>query len=153
MSEGSKLRVSGYTEIYLLYLSSDKNAPACSHKTNIDFSVECDSPGCTLTPVASCRLRNISYTINDESTVELRGSVDVEVQCIRSTDADIIYDAAPAEYTPVPRPSVIVSCVHSGRTLWDIAKEYRVSPADILAANALENEAQLHSGVALIIPK
>lgn len=153
VSEGGKLRVSGYTEIYLLYLSSDKNAPACSHKTNIDFSVECDSPGCMLTPVASCRLRNISYTINDESTVELRGSVDVEVQCIRTTDADIIYDAAPSEYTPVPRPSVIVSCVHSGRTLWDIAKEYRVSPADILAANALESEAQLHSGAALIIPK
>lgn len=153
VSEGGKLRISGYTEIYLLYLSSDDGVPVCSHKTNIDFSVECDSPGCMLTPVASCKLRNISYTINNERTVELRGSVDVEVQCIRTTDADIIYDAAVCEYTPVPRPSIIVSCVHSGRTLWDIAKEYSVSPEDILAANALESEQQLHSGSALIIPK
>jgi LysM repeat protein len=40
-----------------------------------------------------------------------------------------------------------------GRTLWDIAKEYGVSPDDILKANALESEADLHSGAALIIPK
>lgn len=153
VSEGGNLRVSGYTEIYLLYLSSDKNAPACSYKANVDFSVVCESPGCMLTPIASCKLRNISYTINDESTVELRGSVDVSVQCIRTTEADIVYDVEPCEYTPVSRPSIIVSCIHSGRTLWDIAKEYCVSPADILAANALESESELHSGAALIIPK
>lgn len=153
ISEGGKLKISGYTEIYLLYLSSDKEAPACSYKANIDFMVESESPGCMLTPVAMCKLNNISYTINDERAVELRGSVDVEVECIRSTEADIIYDVVPCDYTPPSRPSIIVSCVHSGRTLWDIAKEYSVSPEDILAANALESEASLHSGAALIIPK
>ena len=153
VSEGGKLHILGYTEVYLLYLSSDTNTPACSYKTNIDFSVECDSPGCMLTPVASCKLKNISYTINDEKTVELRGSVDVEVECIRTTEADIVYNLSPAEYTPPERPSIIVSCVHAGRTLWDIAKEYAVNPEDILAANALESEKDLHSGAALIIPK
>lgn len=153
LSEGGKLHISGYTEIYLLYLSSDNSTPVCSHKTNVDFTVECDSPGCMLTPVTSCKLRNISYTINNEKTVELRGNIDVEVECIRTTETEIIYDAAPSEYVPPVRPSIIVSCVHSGRTLWDIAKEYAVSPEDILAANALESEMDLHSGATLIIPK
>ena len=153
ITEGGKLKISGYTEVYLLYLSSDKEAPACSYKANIDFMVESESPGCMLTPVALCKLNNISYTINDERVVELRGSFDVEVECIRTTEADIIYSVEPCDYTPPSRPSIIVSCVHSGRTLWDIAKEYSVSPEDILAANALENEAALHSGAALIIPK
>lgn len=153
VSEGGKLHISGYTEIYLLYLSSDNATPVCSYKTNVDFAVECDSPGCMLTPVTRSKLRNISYTINNEKTVELRGNIDVEVECIRTTEAEIVYDAAPAEYTPPQRPSIIVSCIHPGRTLWDIAKEYAVSPEDILTANALESEADLHSGATLIIPK
>ena len=153
VSEGGKLKVSGYTEIYLLYLSDDNSAPVCSHKANVDFAIECDSPGCMLTPVASCRLLNISYTINDAHTVEVRGSIESEVQCIRTTESDIIYSASESEYTPVPRPSIIVSCVHSGRSLWDIAKEYRVRAEDILAANALENEESISRGATLIIPK
>ena len=151
--DGDKLRIAGYTEIYLLYLSDDSSAPVCSYKTNVDFSVECDSPGCMITPVTSCTLRSISYIINDNRTIELRGNVDVEVQCIKNTEADIIYEVLPAVYTPAQRPSIIVSCVHSGRTLWDIAKEYRVSPEAILSANALQSEDALQKGVALIIPK
>ena len=145
--------MSGYAEIYLLYLSDNSSAPVCSYKTNADFSIVCDFPGCMITPVTSCKMLNISYVIADDKTVELRGNVEVEVQCIKTTDNDIVREVTPVEYTPVPRPSIIVSCVHSGRTLWDIAKEYGVSPDDILKANALESEADLHSGAALIIPK
>ncbi len=153
VSEGGMLKVSGYAEIYILYLSGDESAPVCSHKENVDFSFECDSPGCMLIPVASCKLLNISYTLNDERTVEVRGSIESEVQCIRTTESDIIYSASEGEYTPVPRPSIIVSCVHSGRSLWDIAKEYRVSAEDILRANALESEEDILKGATLIIPK
>lgn len=153
VSEGGMLKVSGYTEIYLLYLSDDNSAPICSHKTNLDFAIECDSPGCMLTPVASCKLLNISYTINDAHTVEVRGSIESEVQCIRTTERDIIYSASESEYTPPQRPSIIVSCVHSGRSLWDIAKEYRVRAEDILLANALESEDAISKGTTLIIPK
>ncbi|MBQ8808039.1 MAG: LysM peptidoglycan-binding domain-containing protein, partial [Clostridia bacterium] len=138
ITEGGKIRVSGYTEIYLLYLSSDESSPVYSYKTNVDFSVAFDSPGCTITPVASCKLLNVSYTINSENSVEVRGTLDVGVECIRTMETDIIYSVENVEYVPTTRPSIIVSCVCGGRTLWDIAKEYLVSPEDILAANALE---------------
>ena len=151
--EGGSLRISGYTEVYLLYLSSDENAPACSYKTNVDFSVTCDSPGCTITPVASARLRNISYTISGENSIDIRGCVDVNVQCIKTVETDIIYSAQEGEYVPTDRPSIIVSCICDDRTLWDIAKEYCVNPADILMANGLESETEIKSSMALIIPK
>jgi len=150
--EGNKLLISGYTEVYLLYLS-DSDCPVCSHKVNVDFSTQCDSPGCMITPVTSCKMKNISYILSDDRTLELRGNVEIEVQCVKTTETEIVYDASPAEYIPEKRPSIIVSCVHTGRTLWDIAKEYCVGPEDILAANALESEADLHSGAALIIPR
>ena len=151
--EGDKLRVSGYIEVYLLYLSKDDSLPVCSYKADIDFSVVCDSPGCMLTPLAECKLQNISYTISSDNCVEIRGSIDMQIECIRTTEEDIVYSVSEAEYIPEKRPSIIVSCVSGGRTLWDIAKEYRVSPEDILSANAFESEAELRSGVALIIPK
>lgn len=152
-TEGEKIHVSGYTEVYLLYLSSDENSPVYSHKTNIDFSVICDSPGCMLTPVADALMRNISYTIESDNTLQIRGSVDIDIQCIRTTSEEIIYDASIGEYTPPKRPSIIVSCLTDGRTLWDIAKEYAINQNDILIANALEEGAQIPPGAALIIPK
>ena len=152
-TEGGKINISGYTEVYLLYLSSDENSPVYSHKANIDFSALCDSPGCMLTPVAEAQLRNISYTINAENCVEIRGSVDINVQCIRNTATEVIYDASIGEYTPPERPSIIVSCVSEGRSLWDIAKEYAVDQNDILLANALESCEDIMPGTALIIPK
>lgn len=151
--ENGTINISGYAEITMLYLSSDENMPICSYTAKVDFETKTESPGCSITPVTSCKLRNISYIINDERAIELRGSIDVEMQCVRTIETDIVYEAKEAEYTPGQRPSVIVSCVHSGRTLWDIAKEYLVSPEDILAANALENESELNNGAALIIPK
>ena len=151
--EDGKLRISGYTEVYLLYLSNDEEAPACSYKANVDFSVTCDSPGCTITPVSSARLRNISYTISNESSIDIRGCVDVTVQCIKTVETDIIYDAQCGNYIPVERPSIIVSCICDDRSLWDISKEYCVNPCDILMANGFENETEIKPGMALIIPK
>lgn len=153
ITEGGNLKISGYTEVYVLYLSSDENSPACSYKTNVDFSVVCDSPGCSITPVASCRLRNVSYTINTENSLEIRGCVDVNVQCIRTVETDIVYSAQTGEYNPAQRPSIIISCLCPGRGLWDIAKEYGVNEKDILLANALNDETEIKTGMALIIPK
>lgn len=153
ISEGGMLKVSGFAEVYILYLSADESVPVCSHREIVDFSFECDSPGCMLTPVATCKLLNMSYTLNDERTVEVRGSIESQVQCIRTTESDIIYTASVGEYESVQRPSIIVSCIHSGRSLWDIAKEYLVSAEDILRANALESEEDICKGATLIIPK
>jgi hypothetical protein len=153
VSEGGLLKVSGFAEVYILYLSQDESVPVCSHREIVDFSFECESPGCMLTPVATCRLLNMSYTLNDERTIEVRGSIESQVQCIRTTESDIIYTASIGDYTPAARPSIIVSCVHSGRSLWDIAKEYLVSAEDILRANALQSEEDILKGATLIIPK
>lgn len=147
------IHTSGYAEVSVLYLSDDESSPVYSYKTNIDFSVVSDSPGCMLTPVCECTLKNSSYTINSENCIELRSTLDVSVQCIRTAEATTVYSADVGEYVPEKRPSIIVSCLCSDRKLWDIAKEYSVSPESILSANALESENDISSDIALIIPK
>lgn len=151
--DGEMLRVSGYTEVYILYLSNDSESPVYSYKTNIDFSSSFESPGCMITPVSDSVLRSLSYTINSEKCVEVRATIDVSVQCIKTTETETVYSAEQKEYIPVKRPSIIVSCMGNNRSLWDIAKEYSVSPQSILAANAFESENDLTSHMALIIPK
>ncbi len=152
-TDGDILKASGYAEVYILYLSSDEGSPVCSYKETVDFSVSCESPGCTLTPISDCLLKNFSYTINSDKCVEVRGSLDIKIQCVRTMEEDIIYTAEECEYIPEKRPSIIVSCVCNERSLWDIAKEYRITPQSILSANALESEDGITPHMALIIPK
>lgn len=150
---GDKLKISGYTEVYILYLSSDSSAPVYSYKANVDFSVMTDSPDCTLKPVAVCKSKNISYVINGERSIEIRGMLKINTQCIREASTSIIHSAQIGETAPLKRPSIVVSYVNDGRNLWDISKEYRVACEDILSANALECEDDITGGMALIIPK
>ncbi len=150
---GEKLVVSGYTEVYILYLSNDENSPVYSYKQNIDFSVDSPSPGCSLSPTAQCKMRNINYVINDDRCLEVRGSVGLTTRCSRETETEVIFSAEEAPYTPEKRSSIIISFMSDGRSLWDIAKHYNIDEIDILIANAIENENEIKEGTALIIPK
>ena len=151
--EENALVVTGYCEVYILYLSSDKTSPVCSYKTNIDFSVRCDSPSCNIVPDCDCMLKNISYTLSSDKCVEVRANIDVSVTCVHTTELDVVYGADYGEYESVSRPSIIISCISQGRSLWDIAKHYSVDPSAILSANALESENDIPPHASLIIPK
>ncbi len=151
--DGKNLRTSGYAEVYILYLSSDESSPVYSYKTNVDFSSVSDSPGCMVSTATECKMKNMSYTINSDNCIEVRAALDVSVQCIRTSEADAIYSVRELEYIAPKRPSIIVSFISEGRSLWDIAKEYGINPKAILSANALESEEDIKPHMSLIIPK
>ena len=50
-------------------------------------------------------------------------------------------------------PSIVLRKISSGTRLWDIAKQYRTTGADILAANALESEEALSGDKLILIPR
>ncbi len=152
-SEGNYLRINGCTEVCILYISGDNFFPVCSYKTEVTFSTACESAGCDLTPVADCILKNMSYTITSDNSVELRGTLQLKIQCIRTSEENIVFSAEECEYTPKKRPGIIVSCVSPGRSLWDIAKDYAITPESILSANALTCEDDIKAHMTLIIPK
>ena len=151
--ESDKLRIIGYTEVYILYLSRDEMFPVFSYKTNVDFSVVTDAPDCTLTPKAKCSVRGINYVLGTERSIEVRGAISITTRCIREKEAEIIYSAEQTEYIPKKRPSIIISFVSDERSMWDIAKEYNIDEKELLSANAIESEDDVTLGMALIIPK
>ena len=103
--------------------------------------------------MCDCSLKNFSYTITSDNSIEIRSSLDLRIQCVRTMEESIVYNITEKEYIPEKRPSIIVSCVCSDRCLWDIAKEYGVHPDSILKANALDSEDGITPHTALIIPK
>lgn len=151
--EGDKVKVSGYSEIYILYLSRDENAPVYSYKENVDFSMVGDISDCSLIPNAECKVKTLSYTLNGDKSLELRGSLEITTQCVRHNETEIVLDAKEAEYTPVKRPSIIISYANDQRGLWHIAKEYNIAGEEILRANGMESEEEITEGKALIIPR
>ena len=53
---------------------------------------------------------------------------------------------------PAARPSIVLRAVAEGERLWDIAKTYGTTTADIIQANDLGEDA-LAAGRVLLIPK
>ncbi len=51
------------------------------------------------------------------------------------------------------QPSIVLRKVANGTRLWDIAKQYRTTGADILAANQLESENAIPADRLLLIPR
>ena len=50
-------------------------------------------------------------------------------------------------------PSIVLRKISDGTRLWDIAKQYRTTGADILAANAMESEDALNGDKLILIPR
>jgi len=50
-------------------------------------------------------------------------------------------------------PSLVLRCVGTDETLWDLAKKYNTTISGILTANALEDDASVPAGRLLLIPK
>lgn len=153
LTEDGKIKITGYSEIYILYLSKDANVPVYSYKENVDFSFTTEAQDCSLVPVADCRLRSVSYTLNGDRSIEIRGCVNVTTQCMRYDETEIVYSAQEMEYTPEKRPSIIISYANGESSLWNISKEYNIASEDILLANGIESEEEIKPGCALIIPK
>ena len=65
----------------------------------------------------------------------------------------LISDVTLSEAEAMDRPSIIIYFAQKGDTLWSVAKRYRTTIADILLANAMEEEVPLKPGMQLIIPR
>ena len=50
-------------------------------------------------------------------------------------------------------PSLVLRAIDAGQQLWDVAKQYRTTVEDILAANELTDGTDLVIGQMLLIPR
>lgn len=151
--EDGKVKLYGYLDTYVLYLSDDENCPVYSFKQEIDFSHAFTVEDCSSEPVSNVRLKHVTYTLSSRKEVEIRALLDICTRCIKEREDEIIYSAEEIAYTPPSRPSIIISFASKDDSLWSLAKKYNIKMSDIALANALDENQQIKEGMVLIIPK
>lgn len=142
--------LSATAEITILYLSGENRTSVNTYTAKVPVTHQFASHS----PIkATSKLKHIGYAITGEKSLEVRLGIDFAFSEAASSDFNVFTLCEEAPYTPEKRPSIVVSFVSPGDTLWDIAKKYNIAVSHLASANALDENALLTVGEKLIIPR
>ena len=149
--EGEKTVFRAETTVTILFLSEDD--ALCSVTYPIPAVSEWSVPeGCD----AACRCRGGEELTAVPVTggLEVRFEAQFRVLTLRTASSPFVSAVRelPAPAQTGERPSVILRMAGEGESLWEIAKAYGSTTADIAAANGLEDETA-PAGMMLLIPR
>lgn len=102
-----------------------------------------------------------SVSAGELSAVPSLGGIDVRciatftLRCEQSCRCPCLstLSVEPRKEEPTEQPALILRALHDGEGLWELAKEYRTTAADILSANDLAGESELPADTLLLIPR
>ena len=151
------IKVEGALPVAILYISSDDTMPFAVLEGTVPFSHLARVPeideGCRFSLTTS--LDQLSATMADSEEIEVKASIGLNLfvvrphtqQCIHAIEEQD-YDLAQLEAVP----GITGYIVQGGESLWDIAKQYYLTPDQIMEMNGLETD-QLKRGDCLILMK
>lgn len=151
------IQIEGAIPVSILYISSDDAMPFAVLEGVVPFSHLARVPGIS----ADCRytvltgMDQLSATMADSEEIEVKASVGLDVFVARPRKQQCIHEIREKEYEPAlleAVPGIIGYIVQGGETLWEIAKQYYLTPAQIMEMNGLESE-ELKKGDRLILMK
>ena len=143
--EGDHTTLRTPLRLRLLYLD-ESGAPVTAERTD---EAAAPVPGDVTTARAAC----LSPSLRPSGTgLELTAPVELTVERSRRCTWDAITAAELTEPEPGRRPSLVLCRPKKGESLWELAKRYRTDEQAICAANGLEQETPLPSGL-LLIPR
>ncbi len=151
------IQIEGAIPVSILYISSDDAMPFAVLEGIVPFSHLARVPGID----ADCRytiltgMDQLSATMADSEEIEVKASVGLDVFVARPQKQQCIHEIHEKEYEPgrlEAVPGITGYIVQGGETLWDIAKQYYLTPAQIMEMNGLESET-LKKGDRLILMK
>ena len=143
--EGDHTTLRTPLRLRLLYLD-ESGAPVTAERTD---EAAAPVPGDVTTARAAC----LSPSLRPSGTgLELTVPVELTVEHSRRCTWDAITAAELTEPEPGRRPSLVLCRPKKGESLWELAKRYRTDEQAICAANGLEQETPLPSGL-LLIPR
>lgn len=96
-----------------------------------------------------------SFTIDGVDSAEIRMIADISYMVMDMVEVNSIVEAEriKADGEVKKQPSLIMCFTEKDDRLWEIAKKYKTTVEDIIAANRIENSERAPSGKMLIIPR
>ncbi|MCD7766098.1 MAG: DUF3794 domain-containing protein [Lachnospiraceae bacterium] len=170
------IKIQGALPVSILYISPDDTQPIAVLEGSIPFSHvaeaqgitnstgnDAESPGVSALGQtnAPCRyslttsLDQLSATMSDSEEIEVRASIGLNLFAVRTEKQRCIHEIHESDYAPERLeaiPGITGYIVQEGDTLWDIAKEYFSTPAQIMEMNGLTSD-QIKKGSCLILMK
>lgn len=149
--EGSKLILTAQTELELLYFNEQGELFSARRTMEVPCPLELPEEcacSCRCTTVGDC------YATLVAGGIELRFGLDFTYQGIsrRQLTAVSAINPGQEENSGGEQPSLVLRMLERGERLWDVAKVYKTTIADIVKANELE-EGSDGTGRLLLIPK
>ncbi|MDR1329968.1 MAG: DUF3794 domain-containing protein [Oscillospiraceae bacterium] len=152
--ENDSLSLACPVEVEALYIASDGSARRAEGSLELGASVPGVGAGSLGSVRAECS-RDV-YGVAADNSIELRIPVDIRVDETEKREYNAISALSADEDSPVDLaalPSLVISRVSAGDSLWSLAKRHRSTRELILSANGLEPDAAPPGGSMLVIPK
>ncbi|HHW57608.1 MAG TPA: DUF3794 domain-containing protein [Clostridia bacterium] len=149
--DGDKLIIEGILNYTILYLTEEENLKTYTEEYPFKTFVEIgDVKGSMLIDM---EVSQSTYEVISMREIELKFAIESRVQILKEGELEVIVDLKEIE---IPREeqnrhSIVIYILQKDETLWDIAKRYRVSLEDLIAANQLEEDKAI-AGMKIIIP-
>lgn len=151
------LQIEGAIPVSILYISSDDTMPFAVLEGTVPFSHLAEVPGidenCRYT--LTTNMDQLLATMADSEEIEIKASVGLNLFVARPRKQQCIHEIHERDYEMEQLeavPGITGYIVQGPETLWDLAKQYYLTPKQIMEMNGLESE-QLKKGDCLILMK
>lgn len=151
------IRIEGALAVSILYISSDDAMPFAVLEGAVPFSHVAQVPGidpsCRFT--LNANLDQLSAVMADSEEIEVKACINLNLFIVRPQSQQCIHAIQEREYEQKELeavPGITGYFVQEGESLWDIGKQYYMTPQQIMEMNALESD-QIHPGDCLILMK
>lgn len=149
--EGAKVILTAQAELQMLYFNEQGELFSARRTMEVPCPLELPEECacfCRCEPVGDC------YATLVAGGVELRFGVDFTYQGIAHRQITAVSALNPGQEgeSGEEQPSLVLRMLEGGERLWDVAKAYKTTIADIIKANELENGSD-GAGRLLLIPR
>lgn len=148
----NELFVKGKTNVKVMYISEEGKAGYIEKEIPFKETIKNAPDLCDEAEIV-VQAGGLSYTLNGENSVEVRGNLELSGILTKNETETIITEVVFSEKEEkIKIPSLTVCFVQSDESLWDIAKHYETSVDLICEANGIKANDSL-AGKKLIVPK
>lgn len=156
--ENGFIKHEGHMDVKILYSSDSDNRPVCSLNKQIPFSMRVSTDNASEFSQAdsSVMLEHVSYVLKSDKMIEIRATLNFEGKITHSEKINFINDISISDETPLPKKNqagITIYFADKGEALWDIAKRYNTTEAEIASINSISVGDIMTHRQQLLIPK
>ena len=149
-----KIIYEGELEIKFLYEAENiTKIDSKIMKLNFNFTMDANGINSKNKVNTVIAVKQADFVTQGNGNIECKIQLEIEANIYNTKQINIIDEIKTEAELPTPNYSMIIYFVKNGDCVWNIAKKFNSTVADIIKINQIEDENKLKSGMQLFIPK